>query len=289
MKNRGIVASFFVAFMAFLAWLMLSGQAFGPTTRTPRLTVGPGPTTINGTLNVAGATTTFTNGIFAPSFEAAPGSNLLLRSGTPLTATSAGTLVDLLAGDGGATSGDAGSVLINAGTTTDGNGGTATIGATSGAGINRNGGALILVSGARTGVGIEGLIEFHPGGGLAYSMNAAGALIIAGLNGAGAGTAGQVFSTGGDNAFASWIDISFPATSASLGGGALIAGACASNATTVSGAETTMVAMASPNTYPGDGNVWSAQVTAPNTVTTRICAIIAATPTASTYNIRVIR
>lgn len=78
-------------------------------------------------------------------------------------------------------------------------------------------------------------------------------------------------------------------TSASLGGSLLLAGACASNATTVTGAGTTMGATANPNTYPGDGTVWSAQVTGANTVTVRVCAIVAATPTSSTYNIRVFR
>lgn len=78
-------------------------------------------------------------------------------------------------------------------------------------------------------------------------------------------------------------------TSASLGGGALLEGACASNTTTVTGAATTMAAVVTPNTYPGDGSAWSGQVTSANTVTTRVCAIVALTPTASTYNIRVIQ
>lgn len=77
-------------------------------------------------------------------------------------------------------------------------------------------------------------------------------------------------------------------TSASIGGGLLAAGACASATVTVTGATTTMSAVATPVTYPGNGNFWSAQVTAVDTVTVRVCAILLGTPTASTYNVRVL-
>lgn len=78
-------------------------------------------------------------------------------------------------------------------------------------------------------------------------------------------------------------------TTGSIGGGALIAGACASNTVTVTGATTGMVALTDPNTYPGDGTLWDAQVTSANTVTVKVCAIVALTPTASTYNVRVLQ
>lgn len=78
-------------------------------------------------------------------------------------------------------------------------------------------------------------------------------------------------------------------TSGSIGGGALLAGACASGTLTVTGATTSMVALTDPNTYPGDGTLWDAQVTSANTVTVKVCAIIAITPTASTYNVRVLQ
>lgn len=78
-------------------------------------------------------------------------------------------------------------------------------------------------------------------------------------------------------------------TTASIGGGALGAGACASANTTVTGAATTMPVATSPNTYPGDGFVWQSYVSAADTVTTKVCALVAGTPTASTYNVRVIK
>lgn len=78
-------------------------------------------------------------------------------------------------------------------------------------------------------------------------------------------------------------------TTGSIGGGALAAGACTSGTVSITGATTSMVAVASPNTYPGDGAVWDAQVTAAGTGTVKVCAIVALTPTASTYNVRVIQ
>jgi hypothetical protein len=60
---------------------------------------------------------------------------------------------------------------------------------------------------------------------------------------------------------------------------------------TVTGATTSMVADASPTTYPGNGFLWSAQVTAANTVTVRVCNYTqgSLTPTAGTYNVRVLQ
>ena len=76
-------------------------------------------------------------------------------------------------------------------------------------------------------------------------------------------------------------------TTGSIGGGALAAGACASGTVAVATAATTATAEVSPNTYPGDGNFFFGYVSAPGTVTVKVCASIAATPTASTYNVHV--
>ncbi len=78
-------------------------------------------------------------------------------------------------------------------------------------------------------------------------------------------------------------------TTGSVGGSALAAGACTSGTATVTGAATSMAAAASPNTYPGDGIIWDGQVTSANTVTVKVCAIVALTPAASTYNVRVLQ
>lgn len=78
-------------------------------------------------------------------------------------------------------------------------------------------------------------------------------------------------------------------TTTSIGGGALLAGACTSGTVTVTGATTAMVANASPVTYPGDGFDWAAYVSAFNTVTVKVCGFVAGTPTASNYNVRVLQ
>lgn len=78
-------------------------------------------------------------------------------------------------------------------------------------------------------------------------------------------------------------------TSASIGGGALLAGACAVGTATVTNATTSMIALVDPVTYPGDGNTWEAYVSSASTVTVKVCAIVAGTPTATTYNVRVIQ
>ena len=50
-----------------------------------------------------------------------------------------------------------------------------------------------------------------------------------------------------------------------------------------------MAVDASPVTYPGDGMAWRAYVSAASTVTVKVCADVAGTPVASTYNVRVLQ
>ena len=49
-----------------------------------------------------------------------------------------------------------------------------------------------------------------------------------------------------------------------------------------------MAVEATPQTYPGDAIYWKAYVSAAGTVTVKVCAAIAATPTASVFVVRVI-
>lgn len=82
-------------------------------------------------------------------------------------------------------------------------------------------------------------------------------------------------------------------TTGSIGGGALIPGACVAGTATVTGATSSMVATASPSADPDSslstGISIYAFVSAADTVTVRVCAIVAVTPTAVTYNARVIQ
>jgi hypothetical protein len=88
---------------------------------------------------------------------------------------------------------------------------------------------------------------------------------------------------------ASTLSLPLAGNTASLGGGALGAGACTSGTATVTGATTAMTAVASPVSYPGDGNVWLAYVSGSNTVTVKVCSIPGGTPTASVYRVRVLQ
>jgi len=85
------------------------------------------------------------------------------------------------------------------------------------------------------------------------------------------------------------LDIS--ATTGSLGGTSLAAGACTSGTTTATGASTSMAVVATPNADPGASFFWTAFVSSSNTVTVRICNFTsaAATPTATTYSVRVMQ
>jgi hypothetical protein len=81
----------------------------------------------------------------------------------------------------------------------------------------------------------------------------------------------------------------FAALSGSIGGGALTAGTCASTVVGVTGATSSMSVSVTPGTYPGDAFYWRGYVSSSNNVTVSVCAAVAGTPTASTYNVRVIQ
>lgn len=82
-------------------------------------------------------------------------------------------------------------------------------------------------------------------------------------------------------------------TTGSIGGGALAAGACTSGTATVTGATSSMSFAVTPSANPqvdaAHGlSVWS-YLSAANTVTVNVCAIIATTPNSTTYNVRVLQ
>ena len=77
-------------------------------------------------------------------------------------------------------------------------------------------------------------------------------------------------------------------TTGSMGGSAMTVGQTITATASVTSSTTSMVAVCSPNIYPGAGFVWDAYVSAAGTVTARLTCTIAGTPTASTYNVRCI-
>lgn len=82
-------------------------------------------------------------------------------------------------------------------------------------------------------------------------------------------------------------------TTAAIGGGALTPGACVAGTVTVTGATSAMVTTASPSADPDSvlstGIAIYSFVSSANTVTVRICAIVAVTPSAVAYNVRVLQ
>jgi hypothetical protein len=79
-------------------------------------------------------------------------------------------------------------------------------------------------------------------------------------------------------------------TTGSIGGSALTAGQCASGTATINGATAGMLgsAAATDGTYQS-GYIVQTLGTASNTATVYVCAIVAGTPTAKTYNVRLIQ
>lgn len=78
-------------------------------------------------------------------------------------------------------------------------------------------------------------------------------------------------------------------TTGSIGGSPLLAGADATGTVAVAGATTGMAVAVSPVTYPGAGFFWEGYVSSPGTVTVAVGAVIAGTPGASAYNVRVLQ
>jgi hypothetical protein len=149
---------------------------------------------------------------------------------------------------------------------------------------NSTGGELsrgLEINGVALGTSVSS-VQLKAAGGRQLGINNNGSVNVNGT----VGSPGQAIVSAGSGA-AAWTTITYTATSGSIGGGALAAGACSNAATTVTGATSSMVAYTSPVADPGDGAVWLAYVSAADTVTVKVCAIVAMTPTATTYNIRV--
>lgn len=76
-------------------------------------------------------------------------------------------------------------------------------------------------------------------------------------------------------------------TTGAIGGSSLAAGACSAGTVGVTGAASTSVVSATPQTYPGDGFFWSGYVSSSGVVTVKVCTVAAGTPAGSAYNVRV--
>jgi hypothetical protein len=77
----------------------------------------------------------------------------------------------------------------------------------------------------------------------------------------------------------------------SIGGSALLAGACALATSTVDSniSSSTAAFVTTPQIYPGDGTEWFSYLSGTGIITTKVCALVAVTPTASQYVVKIIK
>ena len=75
------------------------------------------------------------------------------------------------------------------------------------------------------------------------------------------------------------------ASTGTITGTSLPLGSCNTGTVTVTGATTSMPAIATPVNDPGIGIVWNAFVSSANTVTVKECALVLSTPNNTAYNV----
>ena len=77
----------------------------------------------------------------------------------------------------------------------------------------------------------------------------------------------------------------------SLGGGSLAAGACATVTSSIDSSVTSSTAafITTPQNYPGAGFWWDSYLSSSSVVTTRVCAVVIGTPTATPYVVKIIK
>jgi hypothetical protein len=121
-----------------------------------------------------------------------------------------------------------------------------------------------------------------------FVLQASGVFSFASLAGTGnrylqADASGNVTATGA---------VTLSGTTSSIGGGALLVNACATGTATITGISSAMVIQVTPVSDPNGSTAqnydWYGYMSAANTVTVKVCALVAGTPTATTYNVRAI-
>lgn len=145
-------------------------------------------------------------------------------------------------------------------------------------------------NGEQVGIDTQALIPFCVG------TNATMAFCVDGTNGGfwTNGATGSSKGIGTVNARALYqngtqLQTVLTGTTGSIGGGALVAGTCTSGTVAITNSTTAMSVSATPVTYPGDGTDWKGYISAAGTATVKVCALVAVTPTATAYNVRVLQ
>lgn len=258
--------------------IVITGGAAGTSSAVAgniTITPGAGATGLNaGSITLQGATGVG-SGI--------TGGRIILQSGSPSAGNANGGDITInTAGAVGTATG--GSVSVNTGGGYSG--GSINFVANNGTGGVGQGGSINFTAG-NNGSATAGKIVLNLGTGSTTNNN--GQIQINGLPTAYPGNAQNVWNDNGVLVMGSTPSVPLVATTGTIGGGSLSAGACTSGTVNVSNAATTMAVAASPATYPGDGAFWHGYVSSAGTVTLKVCEAVAATPTASVYNVRVLQ
>ena len=238
----------------------------------------------------------FINAPEAGCFLNSPAAHSIRCSAGTANSTSNGGLYAIRGGNGGSISGNGGNVNLVGGTPIDGDGGMLNLTAASGAsttGTARNGGNYFITPGAAVNGGTDGSLFFRDSA-LNNRIQVQGSQVtVTGTESISTLSASSPVYTDSSKNLTSSAPAGYSAvlsgTTGSIGGSALTAGQCASGTATVTGATTSMSIAVTPVTDPGDGFIPKAFVSGTNTVTVKVCAQAAGTPTSSTYNVRVLQ
>lgn len=131
---------------------------------------------------------------------------------------------------------------------------------------------------------------FTAGMGFSAGVNHSGTTSPIKLNSA-AGTTGQCLisqGTGNTDAWSTCLPLT--GTTGSIGGSALLVNNCSTGTATVTGVSSAMTIQVTPVADPNGSTTqdydWYGYVSGTSTVTVKVCALVAGTPTATTYNVR---
>jgi hypothetical protein len=160
-------------------------------------------------------------------------------------------------------------------------------------------GGLYATTGVSSGAGYDSTTGYKSGGnqfvnssGQVDAAKLAATTGVAPAAALGTGTPSSTTALFGDQTYKTVLS-PLTGTTAAIGGSALLAGQCSAGTATVTGATTSMAVAVSPSSDP-DSNLSAGIgiygfVSSSNTVTVRVCAIVAVTPSSVTYNVRVIQ
>ena len=242
--------------------------------------------------------------------NAGPGGSVTIASGAGSGSHAAGS-VNINGGAGAASGGGGpGGVTITPGSALSGSGAGGSVVINTGTGSSSGGGGAFTVTTVQGGsISLTGGVGISGGGGGAITLttgnsgssNHGGDLTVVLGTGSSARNGQLIWAaptsdpsvTNAIYASNGYLVVSgntgpLIGTTGTIGGSTLSAGGVASGTVAITGATTLMAVAVSPQTYPGDGFVWDGYVSSAGTVTVKVVAAAAGTPTGSLFNVRVL-